>query len=78
MKPDWRENSRRRWTQLFDGMEPSYFPRETDPRVCINSCEFFYTPVRKTDTEETQRRAGEKTIEETSDVDVTFYTDGSA
>ena len=77
MNPDWRENSRR-WTQLFEGMELSYFLRETVPRVCISSCEFFYTPVRKTDTEETQRRAGEKTIEETSDVDVTFYTEDSA
>ena len=59
-------------------MEPSYFSRETDPRVSISSCEFFYTPVRKTDTEETQRRAGEETMKETSDVDDTFYTDGSA
>ena len=63
----------------LDGAEPGKQEQEeTHPRVCISSCEFSYTPVRKTDTEQTQRRAGEKTIEETSDVDVTFYTDGSA
>ena len=60
------------------GMEPSYFSCETDSRVSISRCEFFYTPVRKTDTEETQRRAGEETMKETSDVDDTFSTDVSA